>query len=37
MIIDANFEQVINQENTIDEVFKEDYNKLVENYIKNIF
>ena len=37
IIIDANFEQIINKENTIDEAFKEDYNELVENYIKNIF
>ena len=37
MIIDANFEQIINEENTIDKAFNEDYTKLVEDYIKNIF
>ena len=37
MIIDANFEQILNEENTIDKAFNEDYTKLVEDYIKNIF
>jgi len=37
VLIDANFEQVINQENTINKAFNEDYSKLVEDYIKNIF
>lgn len=36
MIIDANFEQILNEENTIDKAFNEDYTKLVEDYIKNI-
>ena len=37
VLIDANFEQIINQENTINKAFNEDYSKLVEDYIKNIF
>ena len=37
IIIDANFEQVIDEENTIEQTFNEDYTKLVEDYIKNIF
>ena len=36
MLIDANFEQVLTKENTADNVFKVDYNKLVEDYVKNI-
>lgn len=37
MIVDANFDQVINQENTTDKAFAKNYSELVKSYIKNIF
>ena len=36
MMIDANFEQVIDEENTIWEAFNTNYNQLVEDYINKI-
>lgn len=37
MTIDANFEQVIDEENTIGKAFNTNYNQLVEDYINEIF
>ena len=35
--IDANFEQVIDEENTIGKAFNTNYNQLLEDYINEIF
>ena len=37
MMIDANFEQIINEENTIGKAFDTNYNQLLEDYINEIF
>ena len=37
MMIDANFEQIINEENTIWKAFNTNYNQLLEDYINEIF
>ena len=37
MMIDVNFEQVIDEENTIGKAFNTNYNQLVEDYINEIF
>ena len=37
MMIDANFEQVIDEENTIGKAFNTNYNQLLEDYINEIF
>ena len=36
-MIDVNFEQVIDEENTIGKAFNTNYNQLVEDYINEIF
>ena len=37
MMIDANFEQAIDEENTIGKAFNTNYNQLLEDYINEIF